>query len=88
MTVMTRKSEKLLAQLVAFAGNPQLVQQALTELNQEEGMPPSLEAVARRILELRNAAVHGGAAASPADASTPATRESDAAESTVASDSR
>ena len=55
MTVMTRKSEKLLGHLVAFAGSAQLVQQVLTELNTNATEPPTLEAVARRIAEIRNA---------------------------------
>ena len=55
MTVMTRKSEKLLAHLVAFAGSAQLVQQVLTELNTNSPEPPTLEAVARRIAEIRHA---------------------------------
>lgn len=55
MTVMTRKSEKLLGHLVAFAGSAQLVQQVLTELNTNATEPPTLEAVARRIAEIRHA---------------------------------
>lgn len=58
MTVMTRKSEKLLEHLVAFAGSAQLVQQVLTELNAKSAEPPTLEAVARRIAELRNVDGH------------------------------
>jgi hypothetical protein len=53
MTVMTRKSEQLLNQLIAFAGDGELVHRALRELNIETGAPPTLEAVARRIVALR-----------------------------------
>lgn len=54
MTVMTRKGERLLAQLVAFAeGDSQLVQQVFSELNAESTSAPSLEDVARRIQKRR-----------------------------------
>lgn len=69
---MTRKSEKLLSQLVAFAGSAELVQQALMELNAEAEEPPTLEEVARRIVQLRNAAAHEAADDADAEGNAPA----------------
>lgn len=53
MTVMTRKSEALLDQLVAIAGDPSIVQEALRELNEESAKPPEMREIVRRILEIR-----------------------------------
>lgn len=53
MTVMTKKQEDLLDQLIAIAGEPELVEEALRSLNEESAAPPDLRAVVRRILELR-----------------------------------
>jgi len=53
MTVMTRKQEELLGQLVAIAGDSETVQQALRSLNEEASTPPDMRQVVRRILEIR-----------------------------------
>lgn len=53
MTVLTRKREKLLDQLVDLAGDPLVVQRALRELNSELNSPPSVEQIVRRILKLK-----------------------------------
>lgn len=53
MTVMTRKQEALLDQLVAIAGDPEIVERALRSLNEESASPPDMRALVRRILELR-----------------------------------
>jgi hypothetical protein len=54
MTVMTKKREALLDQLIAVAGDPILVEQALRSLNEESATPPTMREIIRRILELRH----------------------------------
>lgn len=61
MTVMTKKSEALLDQLTAVAGDPDIVEEALRSLNEESSEPPELREIVRRMLEIRqrrNQAVH------------------------------
>lgn len=53
MRMMTRKQERLLHELVTFAGGPLVVQEALAQLNDELGRPPTLEQLVRRISQLR-----------------------------------
>lgn len=53
MTVLTKKRERLLDQLVELAGDPLIVQEALRELNSELATPPNVEQIVRRILELK-----------------------------------
>ena len=53
MTVMTRKREALLDQLIALAGDPQIVEEALRTLNENASRPPTMREIVRRILELR-----------------------------------
>jgi hypothetical protein len=53
MTVMTRKQEALLKQLVAVARDPEIVEEALRTLNEESGPPKEMNAIVRRILEIR-----------------------------------
>jgi hypothetical protein len=53
MTVLTKKRERLLDQLVELAGDPLIVQEALRELNSEHATPPNVEQIVRRILELK-----------------------------------
>jgi len=58
---MTKKSEALLDQLVAVAGDPVIVEEALRSLNQEASEPPKMRDIIRRILEIkqrRNEVVH------------------------------
>jgi hypothetical protein len=50
---MTKKSEALLDQLVAVAGDPVIVEEALKSLNQEAAEPPKLREIIRRILEIK-----------------------------------
>lgn len=64
MTVMTRKHEELLDQLMAVAGDPVIVQEALRSLNEDGSQPSDMRAVIRRILEIkqrRNQLVHAAA---------------------------
>lgn len=64
MTVMTKKNEALLDQLVAVAGDPLIVQEALHSLNEESSEPPKMREIIRRILEIRqrrNEFAHAGA---------------------------
>jgi hypothetical protein len=66
LTVMTKKSEALLDQLLAVAGDPAIVEEALKGLNQEAPDPPTLREIIRRILEIkqrRHEMVHATAAA-------------------------
>lgn len=51
MTVLTRDREDLLERLIALAGDAEIVQQALRELNSEFGHAPTIDEVVRRILE-------------------------------------
>lgn len=63
---MTKKSEALLDQLVAVAGDPEIVEEALKALNQETAEPPTLREIIRRILEIkqrRDEAAHSVTAA-------------------------
>ena len=53
MTILTRKREALLEQLIELAGNPLIVQQALRELNSELSEPPTVEQIVRRIFQLK-----------------------------------
>lgn len=53
MTVMTRKQQEFLDQLIAVAGSPELVVEALKSLNAESSKPPGIREAVRRILELR-----------------------------------
>jgi len=53
MTVMTKKSEALLDQLVEVAGDADLVEEALRSLRDESVASPDLRLILRRILELR-----------------------------------
>ncbi len=58
---MTRKQEALLKQLVAVAGDPEIVEEALRTLNQESGSADDMRLIVRRILEIRlsrNTAAH------------------------------
>lgn len=54
MTVMTKKSEALLDQLVAVAGDADIVEEALRSLREESHSPPEIREIIRRILELRD----------------------------------
>lgn len=54
MTTMTRQQGDLLRRLIALAGDPEIVQVALQQLNREAAAPPTLEQLMVRILELRN----------------------------------
>ena len=63
MTVMTRKQEELLDQLIGIAGDPLIVQRALRDLNAELSEPPTLEQLVRRIVELKAEANEGASAA-------------------------
>lgn len=61
MTVMTKKHEALLDQLMSVAGDPAIVEEALRSLNEEAVQSSDLRAVIRRILEIkqrRNQLVH------------------------------
>lgn len=61
MTVMTKKHEALLDQLMSVAGDPAIVEEALRSLNEEAVQASDLRAVIRRILEIkqrRNQLVH------------------------------
>lgn len=51
MTVLTRKQERLLEQLIALAGSGEAVQRAIRSLNDEHRTPPTLEEIVVRILE-------------------------------------
>jgi hypothetical protein len=53
LTVMTKKSEALLEQLVAVAGDSAIVEEALRTLNEESSDPPKMPDIIRRILEIR-----------------------------------
>jgi hypothetical protein len=53
MTVLTRKREALLDQLIGLAGDPTLVERAIRELNEESGSPPTMPQIVRRILVLK-----------------------------------
>lgn len=53
MTVMTKKREALLAQLIGVAGDATLVEEVLRTLNEESSKPPTMRELVRRILELR-----------------------------------
>lgn len=69
MAVMTPKNERILERLVVLAGNGQIVQDALEQLNRELPAPPSIEQLVERIVALRNQAtqesnVHAAAAMS------------------------
>ena len=61
MTVMTSKKERLLDYLMAIAGDPLIVQQALRELNAELPDAPDAEAVVRRIYKIKMDAARSGA---------------------------
>lgn len=66
MTVMTKKSEALLEQLVAVAGDSAIVEEALRTLNEESSDPPKMRDIIRRILEIkqrRNELAHPAVAA-------------------------
>ncbi len=54
MTVMTRKQERLIDRLVAFAGDPVILQEALEVARSTEKAPPELPELLRVILELRD----------------------------------
>lgn len=56
MAVMTPKNERILERLVALAGNGQIVQDALAQLNRELPDPPNIEQLVERIVALRNQA--------------------------------
>lgn len=61
MTVMTKKREELLDQLLAVAGDPALVEEALRSLNERGSKPPTMRDIIRRILEIksqRNDSIH------------------------------
>jgi hypothetical protein len=53
MTVMTRKHEALLEQLIGLAGDPAVVASALQDLNEELGRAPTLPEIVRRILAIK-----------------------------------
>lgn len=53
MTVMTKKHEALLDQLMSVAGDPAIVEEALRSLNEEAVQSSDLRAVIRRILEIK-----------------------------------
>jgi hypothetical protein len=64
MTAMTRKQEALLRQLVAVAGDPEIVEEALRTLNEESGSADDMKIIVRRILEIRlsrNSVAHSAA---------------------------
>lgn len=61
VTVMTKKHEALLDQLMSVAGDPAIVEEALRSLNEEAVQSPNMRAVIRRILEIkqrRNQLIH------------------------------
>jgi hypothetical protein len=53
MTVLSRKSEAFLEQLIQLAGDPDIVRQALRTLNDELQRPPTAEELVERILTLK-----------------------------------
>lgn len=53
MTVMTKKSEELLDQLIAVAGDADTVEEALRSLIEEADSPPQMRDILRRILLIR-----------------------------------
>jgi hypothetical protein len=53
LTVMTKKSEQLLDQLIAVAGDADTVEEALRSLIEEADSPPQMRDIVRRILEIR-----------------------------------
>lgn len=53
MTVMTKKHEALLEQLMSVAGDPAIVEEALRSLNEQAVQSSDLRAVIRRILEIK-----------------------------------
>ena len=54
MTVMTKKQVALLDQLVGVAGNADIVERALRDLNNERRDASDIRLVIRRIFEIRN----------------------------------
>lgn len=50
---MTKKSEALLEQLVAVAGDSAIVEEALRTLNEESSDPPKMRDIIRRIFEIK-----------------------------------
>ena len=63
---MTKKSEALLEQLVAIAGDSAIVEEALRTLNEEFSDPPKMRDIIRRIFEIkqrRNELAHSTAPA-------------------------
>ncbi len=60
MTIMTRKNEAVLQQLIQLAGDSRVVEEALRSLNEESTKAPTMREVVRRILELKyTRASHG-----------------------------
>ena len=53
MTVMTRKQERLIDRLVAFAGDPLILYEALDIAQAADKRPPELPELLRIILKLR-----------------------------------
>lgn len=55
MTIMTRGEEQMLQRLVAFAGDPVILEDALVELRDELPTPPTLDELLRKIVKIREA---------------------------------
>lgn len=53
MTVMTRREEELLDQLIEIAGDAELVRQVIVDLNTSLGKPPEVAEIVREILRRR-----------------------------------
>lgn len=53
MTIMTRGEEQMLQRLVAFAGDPVILEDALAQLRDELTAPPTLDELLRKIVKLR-----------------------------------
>lgn len=55
MTIISRDQERVVRRLVEFAGDPSIVEDALSELRDELATPPTLEQLLTKILEIREA---------------------------------
>jgi hypothetical protein len=54
MTVMSREQEELVERLVAVAGDPRILQEALERLRNAGSVPLKLEDIIRMILEIKS----------------------------------
>ena len=58
MTVMTRREEELLDQLIEIAGDAELVRHVIVDLNTSLGKPPQVADIVREILRRRFPSEH------------------------------